>query len=85
MGHLLSILIFLTLIAGVLCFLVGEKEAKALSLVATGATFVISLALWTGYDPHGPAFQFAETVRWIPEFGVAYSLGIDGISLLLIL
>ncbi len=73
------------LLVGVLCFLVGEKEAKALALVASLATFVLSLGLWVGYDPSGVAFQFVEQVRWIPEFGVSYAVGIDGISLLLIL
>jgi NADH-quinone oxidoreductase subunit M len=73
------------LVVGVLCFLVGEKEAKALALVASLTTFVFSLGLWVGYDPSGMAFQFVEQVRWIPEFGVQYAVGIDGISLLLIL
>jgi len=85
LSHLLSILILMPLLVGVLCFLVGEKEAKALALVASLATFVLSLGLWVGYDPSGVAFQFVEQVRWIPEFGVSYAVGIDGISLLLIL
>ena len=44
-----------------------------------------SLALWAGFDPAADvAFQFVERVPWIPTFGIEYSLGIDGISLMLI-
>ena len=75
----------LPLIAGLLCFVVDDREAKPLSLVATLVTFALSLVLWVNYDPHGPAFQFAEKLSWIPEYGVYYAMGIDGISLLLIL
>ena len=78
-------LVMLPLIAGLLCFVVDDREAKPLSLLATLVTFALSLLLWQGFDPQGPAFQFAESVNWIPEFGVRYALGIDGISLLLIL
>src|SRR5919107_316337 len=47
--------------------------------------FVLSLGMWWAYDPAGPAFQFTSTWAWIPEWGVSMSLGIDGISLFLVL
>jgi NADH-quinone oxidoreductase subunit M len=47
--------------------------------------FILSLGMWWTYDPAGPAFQFTSTWAWIPEWGVSMSLGIDGISLFLVL
>ena len=47
--------------------------------------FLISLPLWTGFDPKGPLFQFGERYEWIPSIGVEYNVGIDGMALLLIL
>src|SRR5687768_11162691 len=47
--------------------------------------FVLSSGLWWTYDPSGPAFQFTSTWLWIPDWGVHMSLGIDGISLPLVL
>jgi NADH-quinone oxidoreductase subunit M len=47
--------------------------------------FVLSSGLWWTYDPAGPAFQFTSTWLWIPDWGVHMSLGIDGISLPLVL
>jgi NADH-quinone oxidoreductase subunit M len=49
------------------------------------ATFALSLGLWTGYDPTDTAFQFVHRVPWLPEWGVHWFVGVDGISLLLIL
>lgn len=55
------------------------------SFIGTLVTFGISLGLLNLYEPNGAAFQFTETFDWIPFFGIKYSLGIDGISLWLIL
>ncbi len=85
MDHLLSILIFLPLLGGIACFLASERVVKGLALATSLATFGFSLLLYADYDPYGPAFQFTETVAWMPDLGVSYALGIDGISLLLIL
>ena len=47
--------------------------------------FVLSSGMWWTFDPAGPAFQFTSTWDWIPDWGVHMSLGIDGISLFLVL
>jgi NADH-quinone oxidoreductase subunit M len=54
--------------------------ALAISLVVFGAT----LMLWAGFDSASAEYQFVERVAWIPQFGIDYYVGIDGISLLLI-
>jgi NADH-quinone oxidoreductase subunit M len=48
------------------------------------ATFLLSLALWVAYDPTDTAFQFVDYVPWLPEWGIHWFVGVDGISLLLI-
>ena len=47
--------------------------------------FVLSLGMWWAYDPAGATFQFTTTWNWIPDWGVHMSLGVDGISLFLVL
>ncbi len=59
--------------------------ARTIALLSSAVTFVISLLLWVGYEPAGARFQFEEQVAWLPGFGISYHVGIDGISLLLIL
>jgi NADH-quinone oxidoreductase subunit M len=63
----------------------GASTWKVAGLVASLATFAISLKLWTGYDPTIADYQFVEHEPWLAEWGVNYYVGIDGISLLLIL
>jgi NADH-quinone oxidoreductase subunit M len=59
--------------------------ARSIALLSTAVTFVISLLLWVGYDPGGARFQFDERMVWLPDIGISYHVGIDGISLLLVL
>jgi NADH-quinone oxidoreductase subunit M len=54
-------------------------------LLVSIATFLLSLGLWTGFDASSGAFQFVQTRPWIPTYGIEYKVGIDGISLLLVL
>ncbi|MDH3686421.1 MAG: NADH-quinone oxidoreductase subunit M [Myxococcales bacterium] len=60
---------------------VWRGVAVAMALV----TFVLSWGLWFGYDPTEPGFQFVEHAPWLPEWGIHYFVGLDGISLLLVL
>jgi NADH-quinone oxidoreductase subunit M len=54
-------------------------------LASTGLTFLISLRLLAGFDPTDPGFQFVERAAWLPDYGIHYFVGIDGISLFLVL
>ncbi|WP_022706473.1 NADH-quinone oxidoreductase subunit M [Paracoccus zeaxanthinifaciens] len=90
MTNLLSIITFLPIVAaGILAlFLRGDdaaaqKNAKFLALIATGATFLISLFLLAGFEPSQSGFQFVEDHAWI--MGLRYKMGVDGISILFIL
>ena len=90
MENLLSIITFTPLVAAVILavFLRGDDEAaranaKWLALIATGATFLISLFLLAGFDPSDTGFQFVEEGDWI--LGLTYKVGVDGISVLFVL
>ncbi len=87
---LLSIVIFLPLVGAAFILLVrGEEELVArngrnVALWTTLITFVVSLLLWTGFDNSTAAFQFVEKKAWISD-GIAYHLGVDGISMLFVI
>src|SRR3954447_19451645 len=86
--HLLSI-ILLTPLAGVLVlFLIPGKNKDIVRVWAnlvSFAGFLISLPLVRRFQTGTPGFQFEERESWIPQLGVHYHIGIDGISLLLIM
>ncbi|MBW6507158.1 MAG: NADH-quinone oxidoreductase subunit M [Rhodobacteraceae bacterium] len=90
MENLLSIITFLPLVAALVLalFLRGndpaaQRNAKWVALLATGATFVVSLFLLAGFDPANTGFQFVEERNWI--MGLRYKLGVDGISVLFVM
>ncbi len=85
-GVLLSVLIWLPIVGGVITILIGDKfGARPFALLVSILTFVISLLLWTGFNSQGYQLQFVELIPWIEAFDINYSLGIDGISMPLIL
>src|ERR1700719_2639981 len=87
MHALLSILIWLPILAGVLILLLGQRYIGAgrwLALAASLATLALSVPLWTHFDTGTAALQFIEKLPWIPRFDAYYALGVDGISLPLI-
>jgi NADH-quinone oxidoreductase subunit M len=90
MDNLLSIVTFLPLLGAIILavFLRGNDEAaqnnaKLLALVVTSATFVISIAIYTQFDPNNTGFQLVEEYEWFG--GLNYKLGVDGISVLFVL
>ncbi len=86
---LLSILIGLPVVGGLLVLAVGSRTAarldRWLALAISLVTFVLSLALYTGFNFGTADMQFVERVAWIPAFNIEYYLGVDGISTPLIL
>jgi NADH-quinone oxidoreductase subunit M len=86
--RLLTVLVFLPSAAAALLLLFPAGRARAAKLFALGASvaeLALSLLLWMRFDVGTGTFQFTERADWIPALGISYSLGIDGISLLLIL
>ena len=81
-SHLLTILIAIPLIAGVLCLFVRADGARWIALIATLLDLALSAYLWILYDPNGAQWQFVESLPL--GGGINWSLGIDGIALVLI-
>ena len=85
-GHLISWLIFIPLIGAGLLFVVpGEENQRRVALLVTVINAVLSFKLWNNFDATTANLQFGEKVAWIPTLNINYTLGIDGISLLLIM
>ena len=86
MSNLLTLVTFLPLVGALIlvAFLRGndamaQLNAKRLSLLVTTATFLLSLAVLTGFDSSNPDFQFVEEGEWMA--GLTYKMGVDGLSL----
>jgi NADH-quinone oxidoreductase subunit M len=86
--HLLTVVVFLPAAGAALLLFFPrtmEREAKVFGLLVAMADFAVSAPLWTRFDVAQKGFQFREKLDWIPPLGISYSLGLDGISLLLVL
>ena len=87
-SHILSIVLF-TPLAGMIPLLFFPKENKTLIKVWANVVmvigFLLSLPLWWRLDRSNPGFQLVERVNWIPSIGAQYHIGVDGISVLMVL
>ncbi|MFM8692260.1 MAG: NADH-quinone oxidoreductase subunit M, partial [Limnohabitans sp.] len=63
----------------------NARMVRWLALLAAVAGFLVTLPLYTGFDPHSASMQFQELTPWVERFKVNYQLGIDGISVWLVL
>jgi NADH-quinone oxidoreductase subunit M len=86
---LLSLAIWIPIAAGVLVLATGSDRnangARLIALIGAILGFLVTLPLYLSFDATANGFQFVETTPWIESFNINYHLGIDGISLLLIL
>jgi NADH-quinone oxidoreductase subunit M len=85
---ILSIIIWLPIIGGLLVLGSGDKApnvSRWLALFVSIATFLLSLPLWSGFDSSTASMQFVEKAAWIPAYDIHYYLGVDGISMPLII
>src|SRR5262249_18717879 len=85
---LTSILAIPVIGAIVLIFLRDDEgnaaTIRSVTLIVSGPGFALTLLLWNRFDPASAEFQFTEHHPWIPAFGIAYDIGVDGISLFLV-
>ncbi len=92
MPGLLTLAITLPIIGAVLLMLIPNRDGSKDGLIRYAAlgislvAFAVTLMLWAGFDASAsaPAFQFVERAPWIPQFGIDYYVGIDGLSLMLL-
>lgn len=85
---ILSVTTFLPLLGVALVCLIPSRHQRAIQWTAflvTVATFFVSLQLYFQFDTTTWQMQFVEDAPWIPQFAIRYQMGIDGISLLLVL
>lgn len=83
---ILSFLIWLPIVGGMGVLIVGDRAgAKQFALGVALLTFLLSLPLYTGFDPGLAAMQFEVNLPWVEAFNINYHLGVDGISMPLIL
>lgn len=82
---LLSILTFLPLVGVILLAFLPKEKAKYMALSTAILNFLFSLLLLPGFQKGNPNLQFVEKWDWIPALGASYHIGVDGISLFLIL
>ena len=91
MPYLLTILILLPVAGALALVLYGslsnrrEEHYRWIALLASAATFAVSLLLLRGIGGSGAEFRFEENVSWIGSIGARYHLGVDGVSLWLVL
>ena len=87
---ILSTVTFLPLVGVALLLLtrqdtsLGRRNILNVSLLTTVFTFVVSLFIWIGFDNSNPGFQMVEKTEWLGT-GIAYHLGVDGISMLFVI
>jgi NADH-quinone oxidoreductase subunit M len=92
---LLTLLVLVPLVGAIAVLLLGRARAggdsasrddlvRQTALAVSLIAFVISLIVWWTFDPASADYQFVERHTWLPDFGISYHVGIDGISLLLV-
>ena len=87
-SHILTIITFTPAVGALLILFFNRTQARAIrtfALIVTILAFLFSLYLPAKFESGDPDFQFRLDVPWMPTLGVEYSMGIDGISLFLIL
>ncbi|NPA84367.1 MAG: NADH-quinone oxidoreductase subunit M [Epsilonproteobacteria bacterium] len=84
MDYILSLLVFFPAVAAVLGFIVKKENIMAYAITVAAIEFILSLILWMAFDPSNPGFQFVEYFPLVPDYGIGYYLGVDGISLFLV-
>ncbi len=86
---LATVMLFIPIVGLViLLFLREDTQRDAIKWTALGTslvTFAASVLLWIGFDPANPGLQYVQRMEWIPSLGISYYVGVDGLSILLIM
>jgi NADH-quinone oxidoreductase subunit M len=85
LDNILSILIFFPALAAILGFAVSKDSIRAYGVSVAFVEFALSLLLWFSFDSSISGMQFMENVPLLPAFGINYILGVDGISLFIVI
>lgn len=82
--HLLSCMIVLPFVGVAITALSRVGAARPIALVTTLLNLALAVLLWSRFDPTTPGSQFVERVQWMPTFNIEYAVGVDGLSVLMI-
>ena len=82
---ILTFLVFFPGLAAIVCLFAPKERVREIALYAAVAEFLVSLPLFWTFVIGEIAFQNFVAIPWIPDWGISYSVGLDGISLLLVL
>ena len=86
MDHLISWMIAVPFIGiGILALMHDETSIKRIAFSITMVEFFLSLILWKSFDSTQKGMQFVERAEWMPTLNIQYAVGVDGISILLIM
>ena len=85
MDNILSVLVFFPLVAAMLGFVVNKDTIRVYGITVAAIEFLLSLWLWISFDSSNGGFQFIEHFPLVSDFGISYYLGVDGISLFIII
>lgn len=85
MEHILSILIFFPAIAAMMAFIVDKDSIRVYGITVTAIEFILSAYMWYMFDGNNAGMQFTEFIPIISQYGISYNVGLDGISLFLII
>lgn len=82
---ILHVLLVLPLLAIPLILVFPVHAARWIALTVALCELVLGLGLWWAFDSSNPGMQFVTDAAWLPQFGIGYRIGIDGISVLMVL
>ncbi len=82
---IVTFLVFFPGLAGLLCLFIPARRVKRVAFYAALIEFLVSAPLFWTFTIGDTSFQNFVSIPWVPDWGIAYSVGVDGISLLLIL
>jgi len=85
MEHILSVLIFFPAFAAAIGFMIDKDAMRTYGITVTAIEFILSCFMWSSFDMNVAGMQFTEFIPIISQYGISYNLGIDGISLFLIM
>ena len=88
MNHALTLITFIPVIGMVICLATPEAMkniCKWIAVAATAVQLIIAVGLYRGFDTTTTAIQFAEKYNWIPSYHITYFMGVDGISISMVL
>ena len=78
----LSLLVLMLPLGALLTAMMPGKEARLAALTTALLTLGVTLVIVAGFDPQQTGFQFVEKTAWMPSLGIAYFMGVDGLSVL---